>query len=152
MKRFLIFFIFVFFFSLNIHIASADLKKVNTEDLISIIENSKGKVLILMFWSIQCPLCVKELSVLEDLNQTYDSSSLKIVSVCLDSDTTKVNKFLIKKKIDLPVLIGKEDVKTNFNILGVPKIYIFDKENRLVKRQIGYIDRSSLINIVKSLI
>ncbi len=152
MKKVLILLIFVFFFSLNIHIASADLKKVNTEDLISIIENSKGKVLILMFWSIWCPLCVKELSVLEDLNKIYGSNGLKIVSVCLDTNTSKVNKFLIKEKIKLPVLIAEEDVKINFNILGVPKIYIFDRENRLVRRQMGYIDQALLIKIIKNLI
>ena len=151
MKKVCIFFVALFFLiSSNTY---GLLKKVNSEELISMIENSKGKVLVVLFWSMWCPLCIEELKVLENIKANSKfNEKLKIISVCLDDSPTKVQNFIKKKKMSLPVFLGKDDVKINFNIIGVPKIYIFDKNNNIVKWQMGYMDKSSLLKIIENLL
>ncbi len=152
MKKLLLIILISMFFGFNIHNSYALEKRINTSGLISAIENSKGKVIILIFWATWCPLCIKELHILKEVRKNYSYKDLKIISVSLDDNPQKIQKVINKIGINFPVFLSESDVLIGFNVVAVPKIYIFNKKNEVVKRQLGYIDRDSIFEILEKLI
>ncbi len=62
----------------------------------SIISNEsiKGKLVLLNFWFIGCPSCIKEMPSLDKIHEIFKEENFEIISVCRDSETD-LNEFLI---------------------------------------------------------
>jgi hypothetical protein len=79
------------------------------------------------------------------MHRKYESEGLVALSVCLDDVNDKeirveVDEFLTKKQATLTNLIGEgkpEEWLEKLNVAAVPCVYVFDRENRTVKKLTG---------------
>ncbi len=72
-------------------------KLLSTRDL-------KGKVVLLHFWSIQCPACRMEEPLLEQLKKTYGGSGLEILGVNLVDPPEAIARYAASNKVPFPVV------------------------------------------------
>lgn len=107
-----------------------------------------GKVLVLNFWATWCPPCLRELPLLDELQQVHAGDSLQVVGIAIDSKED-VERFLGDNPVGFPILIGDTDAiemsrRLGNRMQGLPYTVIFDHLGKRVYGQIGEMTRTSL--------
>lgn len=95
----------------------------------------KGKVVLIDFWDIYCPPCIKAIPELKRLHTEYNIKGLEIIGISLDTDEVKLHDFL--KKYDMPWKIAcsykgfKDDVAILYGINATPSTWLIDRNGVL---------------------
>ncbi len=126
---------------------SEDGKIISREDL-------KGKPSILVFWSLNCSSCKKELPI---LNKLYHKYKDKINFYAIVLFTNNVEKVKQRKKewgFDIPVLIGGSDSKLvyKYRVIGVPTTYFVNKDLTIFKLIYGKRKKEEFQKIIEELL
>jgi peroxiredoxin len=97
-------------------------------------ENTKGKILILKTWFINCKACVAEFPELNDLVEKYrQRNDMIFVSLALDSEAD-LKIFLQQKGFDYKVVSNqKEFIMTKLNLQLFPTHLVADKDGNILK-------------------
>ena len=119
-----------------------------------IINEYKGKLLLLNFWATWCEPCKEEMPSLDKLQANPQLDNIKIFAINIGKETLdKVNKFFIDLNIknfepyfDPPTTLAKM-----FSLRGVPTTILINKEGQEFARVIGSIDfeDKNFINWIK---
>ncbi|MGH7172802.1 MAG: TlpA family protein disulfide reductase, partial [Gemmataceae bacterium] len=120
-------------------------RPIKYPDLGKLVRSHRGKVIVVDFWRLDCIPCKREFPHLVELNEKYSSDGLVAMSVSLDDadDKTaraKVDKFLKEKQATFTNLISQGDPDDWFNALkigSIPCVFVFDRDNRRVKKLVG---------------
>lgn len=143
----------IFFFITCSSAYSNSVVEVNSNNLFSIIANSKGKVLVVNFWASWCPYCQKETKELTNLRKEYNSDKLEILGVSFDSSKGNFSDFLIKYKINYPCYLASDpSISMMFNVFGIPATIVYDRDGRVAKQFSGYVEYGQLKKIIDELI
>ncbi len=109
----------------------------------------KGRIVLLNFWATWCPPCRKEMPDMEKLYRSYETKGLTVVAVS-DEDRATVEEFLAKNHYSFPVALDPgRKVNTAFNVEGIPKSFIFDREGRLAALAIDMRTESQFMELLK---
>lgn len=100
------------------------------------LRNLRGKVVVVNFWATWCPPCRKEMPDLETLYQRFAAQGLVILGIS-DEEAGKVKPFIEQQKITYPSLLDPgRKVNEQFQIDGIPKTFIYDREGKIVAQSI----------------
>jgi len=100
------------------------------------LKDLKGKVVLLNFWATWCPPCRKEIPDLETLYRRFGPQGLVILGID-DEEAEKVKPFIAQQGITYPVLLDPgRKVNTLFQIEGIPKTFVYDREGKIVAQSI----------------
>ncbi len=109
----------------------------------------KGRIVLLNFWATWCPPCRKEMPDMEKLYRAYEAKGLTVVAVS-DEDRPTVEQFLAKNHYSFPVALDPDrKVNTAFDVEGIPKSFIFDREGRLAAQAIDMRTESQFMELLK---
>ncbi|MCB9495862.1 MAG: TlpA family protein disulfide reductase [Fibrobacteria bacterium] len=99
-----------------------------------------GAPVLIDFWATWCATCKESVPELAKLQAKYAAKGFKIVSISVDKGSSKkVAKGAKKLGIDWQVLHDPESsLSGTFGYTGVPSMYLFDKEGKLVKDITGF--------------
>ena len=100
------------------------------------LQELHGKVVLLNFWATWCPPCRKEMPDLQALYDKYKDQGFVVLAIS-DEDSAKVAPFIAEKKIGYPVMLdpgGK--VHELFEVEGIPKSFVYDREGKMVAQSI----------------
>jgi peroxiredoxin len=96
----------------------------------------KGKVVLLNFWATWCPPCNRELPDLQALYEKYKDQGFVVLAVS-DEEAGKVKPFIAKRKLTYPVLLDPgRKVNDLFEIEGIPKSFVYDRDGKIVAEAI----------------
>jgi peroxiredoxin len=96
----------------------------------------RGKVVLVNFWATWCPPCRKEMPDLQALYTRFKDQGFVILAIS-DEEADKVQPFIAERKITYPVMLdpgGK--VKELFQVEGIPKSFVYNREGKLVAQSI----------------
>ncbi len=100
------------------------------------LRDLRGKVVLVNFWSTWCPPCRKEMPDLETLYRRFGPQGLVILGIS-DEEAAKVKPFIEQQKVTYPVLLDPgRRVNELFQIEGIPKTFIYDREGKIVAQSI----------------
>ena len=103
----------------------------------------KGKVVLVEFWTYACYNCHNVEPYIKSWHSKYASQGLLTLAVHTpefdyERDINNVQSYLIKKRIQHPVIIDNSTrIWNSFNNRYWPVIYLFDKKGQLRYQQIG---------------
>ncbi|MGB8887546.1 MAG: TlpA disulfide reductase family protein [Candidatus Korobacteraceae bacterium] len=101
------------------------------------LKDLKGKVVLVNFWATWCPPCRKEMPDLEALYNRFQEQGFVILAVSEDEETAKVGPFIAEHKITYPILLDPGSKVNNlFQVEGIPKSFVYDREGKLVAQSI----------------
>lgn len=120
-------------------------RPITYADLGKLVRSHRGKVIVVDFWSLTCDPCKREFPHLVELHKKYGNDGFVAMSVALDNpeDQTAragVDKFLRKQQATFTNLIAQGDSDDWYNSLkigGIPCVFVFDRDNRRVKKLVG---------------
>ena len=95
----------------------------------------KGKVVVINFFTFFCGPCRDEMPDLNKLNNELKGRGLVTLGIALSSDPTQI-RFLVKQLgLEYPVLTGNDKVSDAYgSIAVVPTTVIIDKEGNIAQR------------------
>lgn len=95
-----------------------------------------GKVVLVNFWATWCPPCRKEMPDLQALYDKYKDQGFVVLAIS-DEEAAKVRPFIAERKITYPVLLDAgRKVNDLFQVEGIPKSFVYDREGKLVAQSI----------------
>jgi len=142
MKNYFLFFILLSFLTYGQSDDSIEIKSIAQNEIDNLIENRKGKLLLINIWATWCIPCREEFPDLVELSQNYQNE-LDVVAISVDFKEDIENKiipFLKKNKVEFPVYINgfkKDDQLINYFSEvwngAIPATFIYDKKGKQVK-------------------
>jgi thiol-disulfide isomerase/thioredoxin len=113
------------------------------------IAEAKGQVTVVQFWATWCPVCVKEMPMVQQWYDAQKGRGLRMVAVSIDDSTKEVTDWLAKNPYTLPFAWHK-DVRHNFGrIKGTPTFVVIGKDGKVAATYVGGITPAQLDDIAK---
>jgi hypothetical protein len=99
---------------------------------------------LLVFWELWCGESLKALPEVELLNN-LPNKNFQIISVISEAKRGEIEAFINQHQIRTPIYSGDRKSNKNYNVLGVPQIFIIDKEGNVLHAQNGWSSKISAI-------
>ena len=109
------------------------------------LKDLEANIVLLDFWYMDCPHCIKAFHHLNDLYSNYSNKGLKILSINPfnnnSKDLDRLPNFLKENRINFPIMfINRNDAK-KYRVFGYPTFYILDKKGNIIYSKSGYSDK-----------
>jgi peroxiredoxin len=112
------------------------------------LKEQRGKVVVLNFWATWCPPCRKEMPDLERLYREFKNQGLVILAIS-DEDADKVRPFIAEQKVTYPILLDPgRKVNDLFQVEGIPKTFVYDRNGKLVAQSIDMRTRRQFLEML----
>jgi peroxiredoxin len=100
------------------------------------LKDLRGKVVLVNFWATWCPPCRKEMPDLEALSKRFADQGFVVLAIS-DEEADKVKPFIAERAITYPILLDPDSkVHKEFQVEGIPKSFVYDREGKLVAQSI----------------
>ncbi|MFT3902919.1 MAG: TlpA disulfide reductase family protein [Niabella sp.] len=101
----------------------------------------KGKVVFVNVWATWCPPCIAEMPSIGKLYQKFKNNpDVMFLLVDADNNMKKANRFLNRRKLDLPVHNSNMELPAEWFQGSLPTTVILDKAGNIVYRHVGAAD------------
>ena len=108
------------------------------------LENYRGKVIFLNFWTTWCPACLVEMPSMEKLYREFRDKDFIILAVDMQEDSETVKKFKAKFKLNFPILLDTDGVVASYyGVNAIPATYLIDHTGNLYAAALGARDWAS---------
>ena len=110
----------------EVSLKSLDDKKVTLDDY-------KGKVIFLNFWTTWCGYCKREMPSMERLYKEFKDKGLVILAVDVKESATKVKSFWDRYDLTFPTTLDPRGrAAWAFGVRGYPATFLIDRHGKLV--------------------
>jgi peroxiredoxin len=121
------------------------------------LSDYRGKVLFLNFWATWCPPCRAEIPDFVEAYAKQKANGLEILGISVDTTgKSAVAAFVEKYKINYPVVL--ETRENTGKIIDdyqpgqfIPTTFIIDKTGRIRHKQVGAVDKETLLKHFRQL-
>ncbi len=110
------------------------------------IDDFKGKVLILNFWSTSCGLCVAELPDLDKLQKSFGHAKFEVISLSTGADSLpNLRQYFLKKRLkNIDVYLDKNKaLSKSVGVFGLPTALLINSKGQEIGRVKGFVDWNS---------
>ena len=108
------------------------------------LEDYRGKIIFLNFWTTWCPACLVEMPSMEKLYRKFKNDDFVILAVDMQEDLETVKKFKAKFKLSFPILLDEEGVVASYyGVRAIPATYFIDRAGYLYAAAMGARDWAS---------
>lgn len=108
-----------------------------------VLEQFRGKTVLVNFWATSCPGCVKEMPHLADTYRQYQAKGFELIAVAMSYDTPEhVRQFALEQKLPFPVVMDSQgDIAKAFGEVKLtPTSFLISPEGYVIEQTIGELD------------
>ena len=127
-----------------------NLKNLSTNtSLSSALEDEE--LILLDFWYISCPPCIKSMPTVNEIKELYKNSGLKIVSINSIDKVTLINKFAGKNNMNTDeIFISDRSILDLMNITSFPSFILVNNQGKELGRIQGINDlKENLVRLIE---
>lgn len=114
-----------------------------------LLEDNKGKVVVISFWASWCTPCLKELPILESIQNKVGIDKIKVVAVNYKESVKQYRKIKNKfKNLDLTLTHDKRgNIGKKYGIKAIPTLIIIGIDGNVALYKLGY-NESSVEDVI----
>ena len=114
------------------------------------LSSFRGRLVLVHFWATWCPVCLDEMSVLEEAAQAHPGA-LAVVGINLGEKPAKVMAYARRTGITFPILLdARGKVAARYGVLSLPITLVVGPDGQMAEQIVmGALDRDSLGAILK---
>ncbi|MCD6498966.1 MAG: TlpA family protein disulfide reductase [Deltaproteobacteria bacterium] len=116
------------------------------------LSSLRGRAVLMIFWSIYCGVCHKELPVLEKLRKTYGASGLTVMGIHINQGSapaSKVRETVKEMGLTMPMLLDRGYVANLYKVRQFPQMVLLDRSGRVVGVWVGRTSASTMAGPIK---
>ena len=113
-----------------------------------------GRPVILDFWALRCAPCRVSLPQLSAMQDRYRTRGLVDVGLSVDDDPPQsVRRFAERLRLRFPVAMASEGMLDDYGpIRSIPTTIFIDRQGRIVRRVVGYVDEETLEGFIREIL
>lgn len=97
------------------------------------LDDFRGKIVFLNFWTSWCPSCRTEMPSMERLHRKLFGKNFAMVTVNIKESASQVNNFFEEYNLTFTALLDTTgEVSTGFGIRAIPTTFILDKSGKII--------------------
>jgi len=128
-------------------------KKIKLAELNTLLESSKGKVVILDLWATWCPPCRKEIPGFINLYKKYKDKGLEIIGVAFDENGQEVvPPFMKTMGINYQVYLDGGDIARKYDLQAYPTTLVYGKDGKVASKHVGYVSEKEFEDELSNLL
>ncbi|UNC93087.1 TlpA family protein disulfide reductase [Candidatus Contubernalis alkaliaceticus] len=114
------------------------------------LQEYRGRTIILNFWTTTCPYCIDEMPLMEALH--LSDPEIAVLAVNVREGEGRVKSFIEEKELTFPVLLDtKANVAGDYLVRAFPTTYVVNAEGVIAAVKIGaFFDEEGLAQLVES--
>ena len=120
------------------------------------LSDYKDKTVMLHFWGVQCPHCLKEMESLLKIEKSFQGKSFVVLHVCTDEDDAKVAQQIASKYAPgIKIVVETSGIGlARYEVQTLPAFWLVGIEGRTLARSTGARDWASnaCLTFIESLI
>ena len=98
----------------------------------------KGKVVVINFWSISCPVCRVEMPALEQMWKKLGKLDVQVLTIHVGHRKEEVLEFMKKNNLTLPILHDpKKSVARSWGVFTEPITFVLNPEGKVAYMAFG---------------
>lgn len=108
-----------------------------------VLEELRGKVVLVNFWATSCPGCIKEMPGMVETYKRYKDRGFEIVAVAMRYDPPNyVLNFVQMRQLPFPVALDVDGAHARAfgNVQLTPTSFIIGKDGRILEQKLGELD------------
>ncbi|HEV8609429.1 MAG TPA: TlpA disulfide reductase family protein [Thermoanaerobaculia bacterium] len=98
----------------------------------------KGNVLLLNVWATWCGPCKLELPIVQRMYDRYSDRNFVVLAINVDADRKRVQPFLKRYNISLPVYSAAPEDVAQMTAMGIPSTFILGPDRTLIDMAVGF--------------
>ncbi|MGL4722482.1 MAG: TlpA family protein disulfide reductase [Desulfovibrionaceae bacterium] len=116
-------------------------------DVLNLIRNNSGKVVILSVSASWCAVCKSEVKELNRL-QAFYKGKVVVYGLALDEEKEKVAQFKQETEALYPIFQITEKIGLDFRVSAIPHLFFYDPNGILYMDTVGLQDTDALKEII----
>jgi peroxiredoxin len=105
----------------------------------------RGRVVLVDFWATWCEACVEELPVLRGVYSKIRGADFELLGISMGEETApELEAFAKAKGLRYPILLGNSAAARDFAVVGLPAMFLIDREGVVVKNYLGMVEKEEL--------
>ena len=103
------------------------------------LSDSRGKVVLLNFWTTVCQRCKQQIPWFVEFQQTNKQRGFAVLGISMDKDGwAAVKPYMDETRVNYPVVIGNDQVAARFGALQpLPLTLVIDRSGRIAAIHVG---------------
>ena len=98
----------------------------------------KGNVVLLNVWATWCGPCKMELPIVQRMYDRYSDRNFVVLAVNVDADRKRVEPFLKRFNISIPVYSAAPEDVAQMTAMGIPSTFIIGPDRTLIDMAVGF--------------
>jgi thiol-disulfide isomerase/thioredoxin len=98
----------------------------------------KGNVVLLNVWATWCGPCKLELPIVQRMYDRYSDRNFVVLAINVDADRKRVQPFLKRYNISLPVYSAAPEDVAQMTAMGIPSTFILGPDRSLIDMAVGF--------------
>jgi len=117
------------------------------------LDDLKGKVVMVDFWSSWCPPCVEEAPILSSVYRDYVGKGVEFIGIAIWDQPNPVISHINQFQIKFPIGLEREGkIAINYGLRGIPEKYFIDQRGNLTRKFSGSISSDELKEIIDGML
>ncbi|MBW8305790.1 MAG: TlpA family protein disulfide reductase [Thiobacillus sp.] len=108
-----------------------------------VLDELRGKVVLVNFWATSCPGCIKEMPDMVESYKLYRDRGFEIIAVAMSYDPPNyVQNFVQTRQLPFPVALDVDGAHARAfgNVQLTPTSFIIGKDGRILEQKLGELD------------
>lgn len=117
------------------------------------LQDLRGQVVMLDFWSSWCPPCREEAPTLARVYERYKDRGVTFLGVAIWDSEDEVKRFIERNGLRYPNgLDSKGRIAIEYGVKGIPEKFFVDRQGNLVRKFIGPVTEERLTAVLDELL